>query len=259
MQYIIIKNFKTFQHYQHRNIAWIKLHLQMLDNLDFWYFEDWEKWLWVGLLMLAGKLRNRIPYNHDYIRNKLALRTLQSINEGIAKFEQKKMIEIREIDSDGKYRQGIDTSIELGIAQIRGDKRRLEENRVDKSKIPTHKTADYLKNIPTEELEEFSKKFGLNKDGIIKAGEAAADYVASHGKRYKDYRAFLRNWLRNDFNRGGKELKTCAHWYNDTCDKACRPDYPEGWPDCICPQKNKEPFAPLEGIDMGKIVKKVNP
>ncbi len=54
-----------------------------------------------------------------------------------------------------------------------------------------------------------------------------------------------------------KEIRTCARWYDDTCDQECKPKHPNGYPDVICPRQNKIPFPKMDGIDFDRIGKRV--
>lgn len=78
-----------------------------------------------------------------------------------------------------------------------------------KSEIINHKSeegsaegsVEYLKNLPPEVIEEFTKKFNIYEQGIRTKAETLYDWVKSKGKekQYKDYKAFLRNAIRKDF------------------------------------------------------------
>lgn len=59
-----------------------------------------------------------------------------------------------------------------------------------------HKTIGYLKLVPEEDLKHFEEKFkNLDRETIIREVGRAKAWLESTGRRYKDYRAFLRNWL----------------------------------------------------------------
>jgi len=167
MKFFSVCHFKNYQHYQNRNIFWIKLHLQLLDDFDFYQFDDWEKYLFIGLLMLAGRLENKIPYSEDYIRNKLLIRTLKPIFSVLSKFEAIKFIKITD--------DSIDTSIDKSIAQNRIEENREEENRKNIPAPQADAEAQNLKAEKAEWLIKFENWWGIypSRKGV-KCGKQAA-------------------------------------------------------------------------------------
>lgn len=63
----------------------------------------------------------------------------------------------------------------------------------------------YLSNIPPEDLEEFIQKFKCNKAQVQSKANSIVDYCKSSRKKYEDYKATLRNWLRRDFGERPQE------------------------------------------------------
>lgn len=62
-----------------------------------------------------------------------------------------------------------------------------------------HHSMEYLKNLPTQDLFEFYKRFDCSKKALISKGEDLYNYCKAKGKRYSDYRAMLLNALKKDF------------------------------------------------------------
>lgn len=77
---------------------------------------------------------------------------------------------------------------------VRLDKKRLEETRLDKSTS----SKNYLKDISLTELTELSEKYKISEYGIRNKAAELLLYCDSKGKTYKNYRAFLENALRRD-------------------------------------------------------------
>ncbi len=75
------------------------------------------------------------------------------------------------------------------------DKIRIEENRLDKKDA----SVEYLTQIPSEDLKEFTERFEVGVSGVKSKAEELANYCTMHGKRYKNYKAFLLNALKRDF------------------------------------------------------------
>ena len=143
MKKIRIKKFEEYQHYSTRGIIWIKLYLRLLDDIEFWKLDDWEKWLWVGLLLLAGKFNNDIPYNEDFLRSKLSIKTPKHILDTIDKFAKCNFVEI--IDDNGEVIKQLDSNL---IAQNRIDKSRIDKkNHCSDKSEPGISFSDYCKQV----------------------------------------------------------------------------------------------------------------
>jgi len=69
-----------------------------------------------------------------------------------------------------------------------------------------YKTTNYLLKIPQEDLYEFYSIYQASKKEIIRKAEQLYNYCQAHGKRYKNYKAFLRNALERDFKRRPQRL-----------------------------------------------------
>lgn len=66
-------------------------------------------------------------------------------------------------------------------------------------RIETYTSLNYLLSIPSNDLAEFTIAFICTDRQVISKGQSLYDYCQSHGRRYKDYKAMLRNSLRKDF------------------------------------------------------------
>ena len=73
MQYFAVRNFEKYQHGHVRNYSWVKIHKCLLDDYDFMTLPDGMKWVFIGLILLAGRGGNRLPLDSEYLRIKLGL------------------------------------------------------------------------------------------------------------------------------------------------------------------------------------------
>jgi len=72
--YIVIKNFRKYQHYQEgsRPIAWLKLYIkEILFGEEFFHLKEFDRWVFIGLMLLAGLKNNKIPYEKKYLKAKI--------------------------------------------------------------------------------------------------------------------------------------------------------------------------------------------
>jgi hypothetical protein len=82
-------------------------------------------------------------------------------------------------------------------SNARRDKNRIEEKR--ERDTESHLAISYLDSIPEEEIASLMTQSSASKSDVLRKAGDLKDYCAAHGKRYKDYRAFLRNAVRRDF------------------------------------------------------------
>lgn len=56
---------------------------------------------------------------------------------------------------------------------------------------------DWLKCIPDADLDEIAKKYNVARKTVIARAEDVRDYCEAKGKRYSDYKAALRNFIKS--------------------------------------------------------------
>jgi hypothetical protein len=67
MRYLSIRNLARYQHYKERRPPWVKLYQTVLEDVEFTCLQDASKWLAVGLLLVASRYDNRIPWDAKWI------------------------------------------------------------------------------------------------------------------------------------------------------------------------------------------------
>lgn len=95
---IRVVNWHHYQHYKDRNPPWIKLYTRLIDgdSREFGRLKDEEKWQFLAILMLASRQQNAIPYDVDWISERLRLRSKLNLKA----LEATGMIEIAEVASN---------------------------------------------------------------------------------------------------------------------------------------------------------------
>jgi hypothetical protein len=71
MKYFRVTNLEKHQHYKKRSPPWIKLHATALDDYEFLCLQDASKAHLMLIWLLASKLQNRIPYDPQFVANKI--------------------------------------------------------------------------------------------------------------------------------------------------------------------------------------------
>lgn len=68
-RYLRVKNWEKFQHYHSRENAphWIKLYPALLEDYTFRQLPELEQGRLLKVWLLAGKLRNRLPFDARYV------------------------------------------------------------------------------------------------------------------------------------------------------------------------------------------------
>jgi hypothetical protein len=77
-----IKKWNEYQHYRDRRPPWIKFHTSLLDNYELMGLRSSSKWLACGMLLLAARCDNVIPYDAKRIAKQLEMTSVQ-VNTGI--------------------------------------------------------------------------------------------------------------------------------------------------------------------------------
>jgi len=78
---ICVRNWEKFQHYKFRNPPWIKLHSMLLDDYEWRQLSDNSKLLLFHLWMLASRYQNAIPYDLEFVKSKLPIKTEIDLSE----------------------------------------------------------------------------------------------------------------------------------------------------------------------------------
>jgi len=68
MDYLKIKNWKKFQHYNDRNPPWIKLHFEILSSRDWVMLDDASRVLAVASMLIASKNDGQVPNDPHYMQ-----------------------------------------------------------------------------------------------------------------------------------------------------------------------------------------------
>ena len=105
MRVITIPNLDKFQHYKDKKPFWIKWQVGCLTDERFNQLKDNEKWLFIGLVILATQNKNRVLKSYSYIVSKLSYTclldvelVLGSCRRGVAKMEKLKLIKTKSLD-----------------------------------------------------------------------------------------------------------------------------------------------------------------
>lgn len=103
VKYISIVNPKRLQHYKQRNPPWIKLYRDIFSDPDFQKLTDSARLQLFFLETLAPEFDNKIPYDPEYLRRRLAPKGKLQI-EAIARAGD--FIKILEFATDGENGSG---------------------------------------------------------------------------------------------------------------------------------------------------------
>lgn len=74
MKYWQIPNWSEHQHYKKPKPPWIKLHRDLIRDYEFMQLSDTDKWVVIGLWLIAAETGNKIPDDPGFIRSSLHLK-----------------------------------------------------------------------------------------------------------------------------------------------------------------------------------------
>ena len=80
-------------------------------------------------------------------------------------------------------------------------KETLVNNNISNNYKNKYNTFSYLEDIPLKDMEEFTLAFNITASQLKDKAETLADYCRAKGRKYKDYKAFLRNAIRKEFTK----------------------------------------------------------
>jgi len=150
------------------------------------------------ILPYSGLTQKQATALRDEVLSKMQSITLYEI-EGKEYLQLQKWNFYQKVDrpSPSKYPQFTEESAKVRRSLVPN---RIEQNRIEQNRKenPTS-TINYLRQIPEEDLKEFSSKYIITFSEIIKKAQGLINYCEMHGKQYKDYKAFLRNAISKDF------------------------------------------------------------
>lgn len=100
-----------------------------------------------------------------------------------------------------EYARGMDTPTNHNHNHNNNLNNNLNNNsNIYTSSINTaRKSLNYLKNIPQEDIEDFTKTTTATQQQIIDKGDDLYNYCKAKGRKYSDYKSFLRNALKKDY------------------------------------------------------------
>jgi uncharacterized phage protein (TIGR02220 family) len=177
MNYIKVKNFNKYQHYHKeyaenaRAMVWFKWHVDCLQDYDFTILPNSTKWIFIGLMCLACKTDNKIPYDIEWLEKQISGK-----NEGVEK------------DIKTLLDSNLVALCYPNPTAIREDKIREEENRV----LPPTPQGDPVGNI----IEYLNQKAGRQFNKATKAHRKFVEARLKEGisedmlKRVVDYKTW---------------------------------------------------------------------
>lgn len=175
-----IRNWEKFQHFKDRNLIWIKVYTELVDDPDWHGLDPFYAKVLVNLWCVAAKYRGNLP-----CLKKLAFRlrmTEEDTANAISALDQW----LEDVEDDAISTGYQDDALE----ENRIDKKRIEKNIEEKIK---HLDAVMLTAL---EYEKLVSKFG--EAGCAEKIARLNNYIMSKGKRYKSHYHTILNWSEKD-------------------------------------------------------------
>ena len=98
--FISIVNWTHYQHYKTggRPTIWIKLYIDdILRGRRFFHLSEFERWVFIGLLLLAGKKKNKILYDKEYFKREIlhTETSTKKLDEAVSRLKNDNLIAIK--------------------------------------------------------------------------------------------------------------------------------------------------------------------
>lgn len=169
--YFKVRNFEKFQHYKDRNPPWIKLYNHILEDYDFSKLQDLTKLQLILIWLLASRLNNKIPYDSDWVRQKIGCKSKPNLKE------LEKMMFIEVFHDDDSVLADCTQDDDREREKIK------EEKKIEKSSLSDQ---DFIQSLKTNKAYQH-----ISIDHELGKMDA---WLSVHPQRKKT-RRFVVNWL----------------------------------------------------------------
>lgn len=195
------------------------LYTNLWQNNDFAKLSDKAKLLYVGLITVADD-DGRFKASSLLLRSQVfpldEKITQEDVRKWLNEVVRSTLIDVYRVNGDyfgqhpkwHKYqsiRKDLYKQSELPINPLRSRNEVSPKSHPNISKVKLSKereeeiAKEYLLNLPEKDLNYFYGRFDCSKKAIVSKAEALFGYCKMHAKWYKDYRYFLLNAVKKDF------------------------------------------------------------
>lgn len=187
--------------------GWIKLHRKILDN-EHLFGKSYDFGIFVTLLLMADRKTGKLTIGRKQLAKRFRAKE-STIYDALKRLEKQQQINIKTNNqfseiSIVKYHE-YQTKTDNETKQ----KPTLNQQQTDTLQEVRIKKKEYISNDIYIHLKD---KFPLIKESALKKEmESIEDYLLSSGKKYKDYNAFARNWIRRVEDKLPKK-EVVKHW-----------------------------------------------
>ena len=167
MTHFRLRNWDRYQHYKDRNPPWVKLYRTVLDDADLMRLPDASKWLAVGLLLVASRYDNCVPYDPAWVGRTLHM-------SGPADLDVLLSI---------GYIEGCDASKPLAERKQKSTPKRTENREQNSSSTKKKKAASAVPSWPAELVAAHESVMGAGSGKLLysRYGKAWGGLVEAHG------------------------------------------------------------------------------
>ncbi len=190
------------------NNGWIKLYRKSKDNPLTRDFIAWGIFTWIMLTvdrergeMKIGRFWASEYFNLNPSTFYKALKRLEKKYKVVTLISNNKYTTIRLLNW-AKYQSNEEVVTQSSNNKVTTKEQQsntLQEYKNIRIKEERYSSLNYLLNISSNDLAEFTLSFICTNRQVINKAQSLYDYCLAKGKRYKDYKAMLRNALRKDF------------------------------------------------------------
>lgn len=199
-----VRNWEKFQHYKDRNPPWVKLYTAWPDDYEWSSWSDASKLLAVCIVMLAGRVGNRIPNDPAWIQQRCGLKKVPDLTELIGSnfIEEIQELPDKEQDASNPLASCQQVASDpLAIARSRETDRQRQRDGASAPSVNGSSKTPRAVPIPADlTLTDPMRSQALAKFPDCDADEMFTNFRAhheAHGKALKNWGAAWTTWLGN--------------------------------------------------------------
>jgi hypothetical protein len=191
MRILRVKNYEKYQNHRAKNPDWIKLYRTLLVDRDFLKLHPTDRYVYVGLLILASETDNNIVNDPSYIAHRLSIDSSQ--------------LNLTPLFRSGLLCASPSTLKRINVSQ-RERRERGETEREREAQAPLSPQVEQVNGRKSKALTEWPEEFTFNEGherlasgyGLNVRVELGAfkDKAKAKGWMNKDWDSAFRTWIR---------------------------------------------------------------
>ena len=213
MDFFKVRNFERFQHYTDRRPPWIKLYRDLWDDQRFYSLSDQERYLLIGIFIIASQQDNKVPFDTKWLQAKLLTRARIPLEKLIATG----WIERLEQNASSPQVASLNASAEQATrypSRARGETETEVQNTETEREGESARTSYGEFNqvhLSDQEYDKLEAKLGETQfTDYLSRLDRYSQTNPTKFRKYKSHYAVILDWADRDKHNGGNNGKSKA-------------------------------------------------